>query len=130
MKRMWGLALLLTLPALVKGPELEASALLPTVLNVVFVDQCDGLDLRIRDRLGVFGTHTGCGGGERVFGETFVDGDGESGVAVTYFDRLQFKFLDIELYRTGFRAGKYYVYETRTGRLQRFGDFVPAPVAP
>ncbi len=99
------------------------------VLNVNFINYCDGLDLRIRDRLGVVGTHTGCGFSERVRGEEFTTADNERGVTVTYFDKTVSRQLRIDLYRTGFRAGKFYVYNNQ-GVLQRFGDWAPAPPAP
>jgi hypothetical protein len=99
-------------------------------LNILFVNYCDGLDLQIRDRRGVAGTHTGCGFQERVSGSNFTTADGEQGVTVSYFDQTVRANLRIDVFRTGFRKGKFYVYESRNGTLQRFGDWIPKPPAP
>src|SRR5690606_13078839 len=98
-------------------------------LNILFVNYCDGLNLTIRDRLGVIGTHTGCGFNERVRGDEFTTADNERGVTVNYFDKTVNRQLRIEIFRTGFRAGKFYVYNAQ-GVLQRYGNWVPAPPAP
>jgi hypothetical protein len=95
--------------------------------NVVFVNNCDGLDLAIRDRLGVLGTHTGCGQNERVRGDEFVTGDGETGISVTFFNKTLSRNVRIDLFRTGFRANKFYEYDVRKDLLLRFGDWKPAP---
>jgi len=96
-------------------------------VNVVFVNNCDGLNLTIRDRLGVIGTHTGCGQGERVRGNEFTTPDGETGITVTFFDKTIARNVRYDLFRTGFRANKFYQYDVRTDTLLRYGDFKPAP---
>lgn len=123
------LAVLTLLGLSLQAPTDAAPGDRAAVLNVIFVNYCDGLDLRIRDRLGVVGTHTGCGFSERVRGETFTTADNENGVRVNYFDKTVSRNLRVDLYRTGFRAGKFYVYNSQ-GVIQRFGDWAPAPPAP
>jgi hypothetical protein len=119
---MGSLFVMLGLAALEAAPTARAVR-----VNVVFVDNCDGLDLAIRDRLGVLGTHTGCGANERVRGNEFITGDGETGITVTFFDKTIGRNVRIDLFRTGFRANKFYEYDVRTDTLLRFGEFEPAP---
>lgn len=129
-KALWVTGLLVLVGGWGLGETLAAGNQRAIALDILFVNYCDGLDLRIRDRLGVTGTHTGCGFSERVSGNTFTTDDGEQGVSVSYFDQTVRQRLRIEVFRTGFRAGKFYVYEVRNGQLQRFGDWAPKPPAP
>ncbi len=101
-----------------------------TDFNIVFVNYCDGLNLTIRQVLGVSGKHSGCGFNEGVRGNVFTTPDGEQGVTVQYFDQTVRQTLRIDVYRTGFRAGKFYVFNAFSGQLQRFGSWRTAPPAP
>jgi hypothetical protein len=96
-------------------------------LNIVFVNFCDGLDIAIRDRLGVTGTHTGCGGNERITGNQFTTEDGETGVTVMFFDKVSGRRMKYDIFQTGFRANKFYQYDLRTDTLLRYGTWKPAP---
>lgn len=96
-------------------------------VNVVFVSFCDGLNLFVLDRLGVLGVHTGCGGEEFVSGSEFVTEDGETGITVTFFDKTSGRRMRYDLFRSGFRANKFYQYDVRTDTLLRYGSFQPAP---
>ncbi len=123
-------ATLLLSAILVGGPDAGAANPRVTDFNIVFVNYCDGLNLTIRQVLGVTGKHSGCGFNESVRGNVFTTADGEQGVTVQYFDQTVRQTLRIDVYRTGFRAGKFYVYLARTGQLQRFGSWRTAPPAP
>ncbi|MDZ4688028.1 MAG: hypothetical protein SH850_23385 [Planctomycetaceae bacterium] len=117
-----GLLVLLGLVAVEAAPSARAVR-----LNIVFVTFCDGLDVAIRDRLGVTGRHTGCGQNELVRGNQFTTPDGETGVTVTFLDQTIGRRVRIEVFQTGFRAGNFYEYDVRTETLLRYGDWQPAP---
>uniref|UniRef100_A0A7C2JYA5 Uncharacterized protein n=1 Tax=Schlesneria paludicola TaxID=360056 RepID=A0A7C2JYA5_9PLAN len=99
-------------------------------LNIVFVNFCDGLNLTIRDRLGVVGFHTGCSQNEFATGDQFVTMDGEQGVSVEFFDKTIGRRVRIDVFQTGFRAGNFYQYDVRTETLLRYGDWESAPPPP
>lgn len=131
MTRFAALAPLFLLTVLLSGDQpIEANSPRVTEFNIIFVNYCDGLDLRIRSRLGAAGTHTGCGFGERVSGDTFTTTEGEQGVTVSYYDQTVRRPQRIDVFVSGFRAGKFYVYDGFTGVLSRFGDWDYAPPAP
>jgi hypothetical protein len=98
--------------------------------HIVFVNNCDGLNLSIRDRVGVVGTHTGCGQNEFVRGNEFTTADGERGITVSYFDKTIGRNVRFDVFRTGFRAGNFYQYDQRTSTLLRYGKWIPAPPKP
>jgi hypothetical protein len=96
-------------------------------LDIVFDDSCDGMDLRLPDRGSVTGRHTGCTANEFVTGSKFSL-DGETGVSVSYRDVTIGRRVRFDIYQTGFRAGRFYVYDTQTGVILRFSTFSPAPI--
>ena len=125
--RLWPALALLILSS---GPAELATAQqdrlsLPTRFDITFNDSCDGMNLRLSSRGPAFGQHTGCSGGETVFGQQFTNGD-ETGVTITFFDHASLNLVQFDIYRTGFRAGRFYVYNPR-GVLERSGTFTTLP---
>ena len=112
------------------GPANESAAgpaSRPIPFDIVFDDSCDGLSVQLTDRQLVFGNRTGCSAGEFVFGSQF-NVDGETGFSAQFRDAaLQSRF-QIDVYQTGFRAGRFYIFDLRTNQLVRFSTFSPAPV--
>jgi hypothetical protein len=98
----------------------------PLRLEIVFDDSCDGMDLRVPDRLPVFGFHTGCNAGELVTGSQF-NVDGETGVSVMFRDNVSGRKVRYDIYRTGFRAGRFYVFDVLGNTLVRYSTYSPAP---
>jgi len=116
--------------ALCGGPfeisSAQSSAQRSTQFNIVFDDNCDGMNLFLTDRGSAIGFHTGCNAGEFVVGSQFSSAD-ESGVSVTFFEQASGLFVRYDIYRTGFRAGRFYVYIVRNNQLVRYSTYSPAP---
>jgi hypothetical protein len=112
------------------GPATESAAG-PTErtipFNIVFDDSCDGMDVRLTDRQTVFGRHTGCNAGEFVRGTQF-NVDGETGFSVQFRDNVSGLKVQFDVYQTGFRAGRFYVFDVRSNQLLRFSTYSPAPI--
>lgn len=111
-----------------QAAHIEAAQARGSWFDIVFDDSCDGMRLRLLSPGLVLGTHTGCNAGELVTGSQFAV-DGETGVSVTFFDRTSSLFVRYDIYQTGFRAGRFYVYLVRNNQLLRQGTYSPAPVA-
>lgn len=95
--------------------------------NIIFDDSCDGMDLKLPDRGNVRGFHTGCNAGEFVTGSEF-NVDGEAGVTVTFREIASGLRVRFDIYRTGFRAGRFYVFDVHSNQLLRFSTYSPAPI--
>lgn len=121
MGKVWALALVV-LGGLATANPADAAGI--ERLRLEFVEECDGLNLLIFPRLGVIGLHTGCGNNELVFGSTFTTSNFEDGLEVFYLDTNSFLFQRVELYRTGFRANRYYKYLPVSGLLIVTGQWV------
>jgi len=46
---------------------------------------------------------------------------------MTFFEQASGFRVQYDIYRTGFRAGHFYVYDVRTNVLVRFSTWSPAP---
>jgi len=99
---------------------------LPTRFDITFNDSCDGMNLWLYNRGSVTGQHTGCNAGELLIGQQFTTGD-ETGVTITFYEHASSNFVRYDIYQTGFRAGRFYVYQPFTGVLLRYSTYTVVP---
>ena len=128
MRLAFGLAMALAF-GLTDGQPAEAaqnSAELAVPLSILFDDSCDGMDLRLFRSGRVLGRHSGCNAGELATGSQF-SANGETGLTVLFRDQLSGLMLQVDIYQTGFRAGRFYVFERFSHELLRFSTFSLAP---